>query len=216
MDGDTTPRGWAGASPSSTQGLLALGQGSFPRDRAWPRNQLAPGTEWCCKPHPGYPRLASPAEILISRQPHSFEGVYGFSVFPLSQAKIAPFKGATGPRVAGALPAAPLQNIASFTGKAPLPCLALFFLLTPQFSDGVKLQLTPSPIHACLPENTMYFHQQVIHLCLELVCLSLSCRFLLSSILTPQLPDSPPKPLINGKNLSRKGRRSKSPYIFSQ
>lgn len=96
------------------------------------------------------------------------------------------------------------------------PCLALFFLFTPQFSDGVKLQLTPSPIHACLPENTMYFHQQVIHLCLELVCLSLSCRFLLSSILTPQLPDSPPKPLINGKNLSRNGRRSKSPYIFSQ
>lgn len=62
----------------------------------------------------------------------------------------------------------------------------------------------------------MYFHQQVIHLCLELVCLFLSCRFLRSSILTPQLPDSPPEPLIKGKNLSRKGRRNKSPYIFSQ
>lgn len=62
----------------------------------------------------------------------------------------------------------------------------------------------------------MYFHQQVIHLCLELVCLSLSCRSLPSSILTPQLPESPPKPLINVKNLSRKGRRNESPYIFSQ
>lgn len=62
----------------------------------------------------------------------------------------------------------------------------------------------------------MHFHQQVIHLCLEMVCLSLSYRFLSSSILTPQLPDSPPKPLINEKNLSRKGRRNKSLYIFSQ
>lgn len=112
------------------------------------------------------------------------------------------------------LQAAPLQRIASFTGKAALPCLV--FLLTPQFSDGVRLQLTPSPIQACLPENKMYFHQQVIHLCLELVCLSLRCRFLPSSIFTPQLSDSLPKPLINGGNLNRKGRRNKSLHIFSQ
>lgn len=55
---------------------------------------------------PGSPSPPSPAEMLISQQPHSFEGVYGFSVSPLSQAKIAPFKGAAGLRVAEALPAA--------------------------------------------------------------------------------------------------------------
>lgn len=172
--------------------------------------------EWCCKPHPGSPHLSSPAEILVSRQPHSFEGVYGFSVSPLSQAKIAPFKGATGPRVAGALPAAgcsfAMYRLIYWKSSLALPCLV--FLLTPQFSDGVKLQLTPSPIHARLPENKMYFHQQVIHLCLELVCLSLSCRFLPSSILTPQLPDSPPKPLINGKKPEQEGQEEQVTLHF--
>lgn len=93
-----------------------------------------------------------------------------------------------------------------------LPCLV--FLLTPQFSDGVKLQLTPSPIHTRLPENKMYFYQQVIHLCLELVCLSLSCRFFPSSILTPQLPDSPPKPLINGKKPEQEGQEEQVTLHF--
>lgn len=127
--GTRQPRGLAGASSSTTQGLLALGQGSFPRDRAWPRNRLARGVEWCCKPHPGSPHLALPAEILVSRRPHSFEGVYGFSVSPLSRAKIAPFKGATGPRVAGALPAAGCSfaayRLIYWKSSLALPCFSL-------------------------------------------------------------------------------------------
>lgn len=37
------------------------------------------------------------------------------------------------------------------------PCLVFF--LTPPFTDQIKLQLTPSPIHAHLLENKIYFHQ---------------------------------------------------------
>lgn len=124
--GTRHPRGSAGASPSTTQGLLALRQGVFPRDRARPRSRLPPGTECWCKPGPGSPHLAAPAKILVSRQPHSFEGVYGFSVSPLSQAKIAPFKGATGPRVAGTLPAAgcsfAVYRLIYWKSSLALPC----------------------------------------------------------------------------------------------
>lgn len=82
---------------------------------------MQPGSPCLALPPPG------PAEMLISQQPHSFEGVYGFSVSLLSQAKIAPFKGATGLPVTGAslAKAAPLQCITSFTGKAALPCFSL-------------------------------------------------------------------------------------------
>lgn len=104
--GRSLPQHHTGTASTGT-GLPSLGAGCGQGARSWHRavlQTLARQLLGTARPPP--PRLLGPAEMLISQQPHSFEGVYGFSVSPLSQAKITPFKGAAGPRVAGSLPTA--------------------------------------------------------------------------------------------------------------
>lgn len=87
--GTRHPRGSARAS----WGPLALVATACPRGA---RARILQGRAV----QPLSPRRAGPraAGMLVSQQPHSSQGVYGFAVSPLSWTQISPFKGASGTR----------------------------------------------------------------------------------------------------------------------
>lgn len=87
--GTRHPRGSARAS----WGPLALVATACPRGA---RARILQGRAV----QPRSPRRAGPRAVgmLVSQQPHSSQGVYGFAVSPLSWTQISPFKGASGTR----------------------------------------------------------------------------------------------------------------------